>query len=130
MKQQRSRRHCVAAAFLLGSPPQRRLLPRRALPQHRLLRRSPEHPRSIAAGIALEAAGWSPPFSAVYPDYLASVRLHRSCVCRAETQPFSIGEDPLSTLSSVCPRLSALPRLRVASPASFSAMVFLCTPVE
>jgi pentatricopeptide repeat protein len=49
---------------------------------------------------------------------------------RAETPPFSTGEDPLSTLSSVCPRLSALLRLRVAGSASFSAMVFMCTPVE
>jgi hypothetical protein len=59
----------------------------------------------------------------------AGVAVGPSCD-RAETPPFSTGEDPLSTLSSVCPRLSTLLRLRVAGTASFSAMVFMCTPVE
>jgi hypothetical protein len=113
------------------------------LPRHRLLRCSVVIRRRSPSSCNAEhrlLLPLSPPLSTPEPSatvsssvvvgaQAAGVAAGLSCR-RAETPPFSTGEDPLSTLSSVYPRLSTLLRLHVAGPASFSAMVFMCTPVE
>jgi hypothetical protein len=137
-RRQRSDRRC-----LKRSRPNAAVLLCWVLPRHRLLRCSVVVRRRSPSSCNTEnrlLLPLSPPLSTPEPSATVSssvvagaraVRVAAGPSCRrAETPPFSTGEDPLSTLSSVCPRLSALLRLRVAGPASFSAMVFMCTPVE